>query len=183
MQLGAGSKKSRIACALLLTFLAAVGALAVHFFFVLNPRDRVEVSIVNVPAGTYFLCVVTDSDGAIKTMDWSVKLLVCYQLHPNSSRSYGHWDDPNVRLHQHVMWMWGDRYGVVSRKTDKTWWVTWFRSVDVPFKDRGWARGGGTVEFDLSEGKTEPLPSEQIRQLALQDVLEPDDERVKGDNQ
>jgi hypothetical protein len=134
-----------------------------------NPRDQLEVSINGVPKGTNFACVVAESQGVTRVMDWSWSYFLGPQRsHPadhNISRRHPEAPDDGPRVRA-THWEFGERYGVVTRRDGK-WFVTWFNADNVPLKDRSILVGGGRVSFDLTQGRTEALPDDEVERLGL----------------
>jgi hypothetical protein len=142
-------------------------------YFTCNPSDRVEVAFRNVPAGIHYLSVVVEVDGALRHLDWSIPGglgVPGWMSPPDCTVSFRNPDKPNEKANYFVRWEDGTRYGVVSRKTDKTWWVDWFEPEAVPLEGRAVVFGGGKAEFDLGKGKREPLPPAQVKALGLEGV-------------
>lgn len=163
-----------------LIFLGVLSLLAVllgtgfyfYLYFDFHPRNRVAITVADIPPGTHFLSFVIESDGKIEPMYWYSGMFRTSPMHPlECIWSFRFPDDGPILKHKpFLVWKWGDRYGVIRRQTDKTWWVTWFEATSVPLRGRDWFFGGGAAHFPLAQGKTEPLPMEQVRRLGLGDV-------------
>jgi hypothetical protein len=164
----------------LLTWKGCVGCLGVLalvglalFWFVYttcNPPNRVKVTFENVPLGTDRLSVIAESEGELHNMNWfPIIFLVPGDMHPGqSSLSTRDPDDPNrEKGNDFVRWRAGGRYGIVTRKVDKSWWVTWFDGAEVPIRDRTPLLGGGRTTFDLAKGQTEAFPGAKVKSLGL----------------
>jgi hypothetical protein len=149
--------------------LAGSCALFGFCFTACNPPDRVEVSFRNVPADTERVGVVTEANGTVQSVPTYVRY--AGQLHVHLPD--WHWDrpaDPKLPSDpQLVAWRKGDRYGVVTQGKDQAWRVSWFDATDVPIQGRSPLLGGGSVEFDLTKGRTEALPREQAEAIGLSD--------------
>jgi hypothetical protein len=67
------------------------------------------------------------------------------------------------------MWKFGNRYGVVTRRTDKIWRITWFQAGELPIHGRGILLGEGEVAIDLAKGQSEQMNADDIRRFGFQD--------------
>ncbi len=169
-----GSTRFHRKRAVLWVFLLAVVAGAAigvcHFF---SPTWRVRVDVTHIPPGTAFLSVAAESGGAVLNMDWSPanELSIPFTMHPATCTwSYQRPNNPNVNWDAYVRWQPGTLYGIVTRKTDGTWWVHWFEADAVPLKGRWWL-GGGRASFDLTAGQMVPLSGELVAALGLDKVV------------
>jgi hypothetical protein len=159
------SKKALVCCAVILVFAIAVGTTAVVFF--LESRNRVEVSVINIPPKTRFLCLVTEIGGSLETISWSPKYIVTGEIPPQECVwSYRSMNDRNALQHVYVIWKFGARYGVGRFDDEQIWWITWNDVRTTPMA----GRQGGLVEFDLSQGVTQRLSSEQVKELGFQEM-------------
>ena len=148
-------------------------AVTLWAYCIFNPPWRVCVHLTNIPAGTTFVSLVADSGGALHNMDWSPRseISVPFTMHPaDCIWSVQNPDNLDVDWHSYVRWQPGERYGVVTRSTDGTWNVAWFEADSVPIQGRLWLLGGGEASFDITAGRTAPLPAEQLRTLGLDEV-------------
>ena len=165
-------RKRLVVWALLLAVVAA-GAFWTYRFF--NPPWRVRVHIENIPTGTDFACLVSDSGGMARSMEWSPKseLSTPFTMHPaRCVWSYQSPDHPKVNWNAHVRWEPGERYGVVTRNAADIWRVSWFEANTVPLRGRSWLFGGGEASFDVYEGQMVPLSAEQVKSLGLEKVAD-----------
>jgi hypothetical protein len=124
----------------------------------------VTVTVTNFRPGAFYFCVVCDDEGQLCAMHWDIKYITRIDVPPSTDG----YRDPswpsNQPIVRNVRWRTGTRYGVVQRSVDKQWTVTWFEAGDVPgIEER-------SVTFDLSRGRTEPLPDGALPGLELSDV-------------
>jgi len=155
----------------LVVLVVIIGAVTVFVYYEFHPRDRVEISVQNIPLGTRFLCLISAKEGKIKLMDWSPYYIFPGRMAPgNCTMSYRSPDDQKAIANWHVMWDFGDRYGIVTRRIDKKWRITWFNAADLPLEGRGDLLGEGSVEMDLAKGQTEQVDADEIRRLGLQEM-------------
>jgi hypothetical protein len=169
--------KRRVSVSLLASGIL-VGLGILFLLGITRPRNRVSISIRNIPGGVNCLFLVSESNGKFYKLPWSLwkffygsaepvgcSLSDCDPVRPQEIHQPLD-DDPRSGLH--VLWVYGDRYGVVTRTTDENWHVTWFDATDVPLKERRWLSGGGRADFDLAKGKTELLTPNGVKQLGLE---------------
>jgi hypothetical protein len=157
--------------ACLVLCLLVVGAATTLILLQCHPRGRVEISVKNIPDGTRFLCLAAESDDGLKLMDWSPQMIVPFRMPPRDCiMSYGSSDDRAPMTGRHVMWEFGDRYGIVTARGNDDWWITWFPAEKLPLEGRGLILGGGTVDVDLAQGTTEKLQPDLLARVGLQDL-------------
>ena len=160
------SKRGYIGC--LAFVLLAIGGMATFVYFAFHPRDRVQCTVKNMPVGTRWFCLASENDGQIELMDWSPYHIFPGRMTPQScTLSYPAEEARLVR--RDVMWQFGNRYGVVTRGTDKKWRITWLNAADVPIHGRVFLFGEGEVEMDLAKGQTELMNTDDIRRFGFQD--------------
>jgi hypothetical protein len=162
------STRSCVGCVALLVIIA--GAISAFIYFQFHPRDRIQIGVKNIPIGTRFLCLAVEKDGKIELMDWSP-----YYVFPgrmaaaDCAMSYRTPDDNAPIVNWYVMWEFGSRYGIVTRRTDKVWRVTWFEANEVPIQGRGFLLGEGEVAIDITKGRTEEMNTDDVRRFGFQD--------------
>lgn len=129
------------------------------------PRDEVRVTVTGIPQDVSFACLVAESQGRLQGM----KL---YRRHIFGPFVLSHLQSLNREdagdFKDRVAWMFGERYGVITCNTDKTWHITWFHASEVPWEGRSVLLGGGSVLLDLSKGRTEQLPRDEVEALDLE---------------
>jgi hypothetical protein len=134
----------------------------------------VDVDIANIPIGVYFVAIVAESETAeIHALNyWPPSEGGPVTMPPE--RYIGSFRDPNGtsvgRLASWLEWRNARRYGVITRSKDGTWRITWFAASQIPIEGRHFILGGGRVRIDLSQGMSEVLPQEAIRELGFERV-------------
>jgi hypothetical protein len=167
------SKRGCVGCLLLM--LAGIGGVSAFVYFQLHPRDRIAVTIKNVPAETRFLCIVTETDEGIRAMNWSPSMIAPFEMEPRDCGiSYVMHHGPTI-ANRFVMWRFGLRYGVVTRQPEKVWRIHWFQAEDVPLEGRRFLLGEGTAIFDILNAKSEQPAAEILRRLGIDDLRWDDD--------
>ena len=148
-----------------------VGAISAFIYFEFHPRDRVQISVSNIPAGTRFLCLAFERDGKVELMDWSIYYVVPGRMAPEDCTwSYRSPDDDQPIVNRYVMWEFAGRYGVVTRRTDEIWRITWFEANALPIQGRGFLLGQGEVDIDLAKGRTEQMNADDIRRFGFENA-------------
>lgn len=136
-----------------------------------NPPWRVRIHITNIPTGTYFVSMVSDSDGKLRNMEWSPnsELSIPFTMHPANCIWSFQQDTkhPKVDWDAFVRWELGERYGVLTRDTTGVWRVGWFKAESTSISWYKWFLGRGETAFDVSKGTMIPLPDEQVIALGL----------------
>jgi hypothetical protein len=155
-----------LACGIVVLPAAAVVACFLFFLTACNDPNRIEVVFQNVPEKTIGIAVVVEVNGTVDSM-WEVIRYVGSNTAVGPSAWQWHPHPTNNREWYAVRWKQGSRFGVVSQRNDKTWWVTWFDPEQVPIMDRSRVFGGGTVVFDLAKGQTQQFPPEKAKSLGL----------------
>ena len=150
----------------LLLMLVGIGVIA-FVYFQFHPRDRVVVTIKNVPAETRFLCIVAETDEGIRAMNWSRSN---FEMEPRDCAISYVINDGHAIPNQFVMWRFGSRYGVITRHPEKVWRVHWFQAEDMPLEGRSFLVGEGTAVFDMLKAKTEQPAAEVLRGLGIDDI-------------
>lgn len=141
---------------------------------IFNPSWRVRVYILNLPAGTYFVSLIAESEGTLRNMDWSPtsELSTPFTMHPADCS----WSclvnpvDPKVDWHAYVQWQSGRRYGVLTQDTGGSWRVIWFEADKSPIPGLKRFLGVGEATFDVVVGKMMRLPAEDVIALGLDKV-------------
>jgi hypothetical protein len=132
--------------------------------------DDARVEFLNIPPGTDFLCVASELNGEARTMNWSVRF---FGRHEKPAKSGGFHDQdeiPPLPMFEYVGWQSGDRYAIIQRRKDDTFWITWFHKNNIFIPDRAWQLDTREIVFDLSKGKTDPLDAKQVKEFGLDEV-------------
>jgi hypothetical protein len=161
----------RLTALAVVLFILGLLALLGQLYF--NPPDRVRVSVINIPDDVYFVSLAAATRGKLQTMHWSVKKIVVGTMHPTRC-TWSYHPGPSIDWSAYVKWQSGEKYGVVTRTTDRVWRVTWFEANALPICGRVIVLGGGTAYFDMSKGRALPLLPEEVKDLCLEDVSDPD---------
>jgi hypothetical protein len=162
------SKRACLGCLALLIGIVIGCSAFVYFQF--HPRNRVEVTVKNVPAETWFLCLVAETDEGMLAMNWSPWMIAPFEMAPRDCGfSYVMHRGPTIE-HLYAMWKFGSRYGVVTRHPEKVWRVHWFDPADVTLEGRSFFFGEGAATFDILKSTTEQLPVEAVRELGFDDI-------------
>jgi hypothetical protein len=156
---------------------AALAVFALLFYLNCVPPNRVKVSAINIPSGSYYVSFVAMRDGKVVNMLWSGtdELGMAFTRHPlGDVWSYQLFPDrPRVDWNSWVQWEFGEKYGVLTRMTDESWHIFWFDPTQVPIQGRRFLFGGGLTEFDCSKGKSEPVTMATVLDLGLAEVKQP----------
>jgi hypothetical protein len=156
---------------MLIASCSGCGFLFVRHFW---PPDRVQIEIAQIPTGVYFVALVAEFDkGEHRALNSSPPSeLGPVTMHPEGY--IGSFVDPNhPRVGgpaSFVEWQEGQRYGVVTRSKDGAWRITWFNASQVPIEGRRFIFGGGRVHMDFSQGRSEVLTREAVRELGFDRV-------------
>lgn len=150
--------------------LAGLAVLIFLAYDCVYPRDEVQVNVTGIPDDVYFLCFVAQAQGKLHGMKW-------YRSHifgpfTMSGLTSGGDRRQTTDFHDQVAWIFGERYGVITRGRDRGWRITWFEASEVPLIGRSILTGQGTATFDLTNGQTEPLPAGDVESLGLRAVLD-----------
>jgi hypothetical protein len=150
------------ACAVLVGFMLYCGSLVFGFVLCVPDPNQVKVSIVNLPPGTNFASVASESKGELRSLNWLVGSIRRSEMHPaRYARSFPNTEDPKVDWDAFVLWQEADRYGVVTRDVKGAWFITWFGPE---------VRQDNKAHFDYRKGETVPLSAEQVKALGLERV-------------
>jgi hypothetical protein len=68
---------------------------------------------------------------------------------------------------RHLHWKNANRYGIAIEMIDETYRIIWFRPEEVPIAGQSLFFGGGSVDFDLARGSSEPLSREKAKRLGI----------------
>ncbi|HBI44930.1 MAG TPA: hypothetical protein DDY78_19050 [Planctomycetales bacterium] len=162
--------------ATIVTLLGLAAGAAVLLFLVYTcpyPPDHVCFVITNVPDDARFLCLLSDSQGRMRPMQWYVgeMLQKPAKVAPKPySFDYGRNEHASAGF---VAWEIGDRYGVAVKSASGTWQVFWLPAAQVPLEGRSVIFGGGTIRIDLSKVVAQPLSDDAANALGLQQISEP----------
>lgn len=141
-----------------------------------SPPNRVQVVIRNLPADTYFACLVADSGETRQSMEWSIRSMYFepFTMHPaRGAYSYTTKRDIGAQFDAFVNWREGTRYGLAMRGKDLRWRVVWYEAREVRVSGRWPVLGGGSVQLDASQGIPVPFADADVAAAGLGDVLGP----------
>lgn len=155
------------------TLIGVLCILGIYLFFAFlyAPRDRIRVSIANLPRDTYFACMVAKGNDGIQFMDWfhgAPPPGWPIRSHPvQSSWSYHDFGVPEAEG-LYVDWVWSERYGILVRTKTGKWMVKWFEADAIPILGRESFWGGGEILFDFTQGDAVLLNDAEVQELGIE---------------
>jgi hypothetical protein len=152
---------------------AACLALTYSGYRFFHPYDEVAVVIENIPANVDFVCVVADTEGGLRPLDWSLSKLFPFTMHPDSCTvSFSRGAAEN---RANVRWRHSQQIGVLCRTVDREWFVAWLEPDEARVKHRSLLFGGGTAMLDVNRAqRKQSLSHDQLRLLGMDYSLEHD---------
>jgi hypothetical protein len=154
----------------LLVLVIGVGRL----YLLLNPHDRVAVTVRHIHAEARFVSIAASGDRGLVSLNWSIpsEVIIPFEMHPADCLcSYPEPSRPS-EVRCPVVWQEGQEYGVVTRGPNGAWRATWFPAAELPVRGRVPVFGGGRAEFDCSGRASVPLTADEVRALGLQDATD-----------
>jgi hypothetical protein len=127
----------------------------------LNPSDRVVVSLVNFDPSTRLFCLLADTSDGPRAMWWSHDKVVPFEMHPNEDIHSRVFDGEGRQAVRKVSWRLGSRYGVLIRDRSDRWLLLWFSPKKVHLR-WFWLIGGGKAFIDLQDKDRAEPASEQL---------------------
>jgi hypothetical protein len=158
-----------LAALLVLVPLVLLAVLPFFFYTCFNPADQIVALIVQIPADVDFVCIASGSGGRIDVMRWYYFTNISGFTERPGDRAFGS-AYPGGADMETVAWITGERYGVITRTTDRQWSITWFEAKDVPVQGRGLYSKPARITFDLSKGRKEPLSEDTVKNQGLNQV-------------
>jgi hypothetical protein len=148
-----GSRASRRFCAgYALVFVAVTAFLGFRFNRMLEPADRVFVSVNNIDPSTRSLYFVAETPSGSTEMPWYLEKVTPFTMNPSDCTATT--IDPKrdgTSVTRAVQWIDGRRYGLVVGYEEGPLRVFWFKPDEIHLRWNSWLRGGGEALIELPE--------------------------------
>jgi hypothetical protein len=159
-----------------------VGLLAAWGIYpALFPRDRVLVTIHNVPADTDYVSLAVQRGTAVNHLELYHRDEIGVPFATSSSWSlYG----VSGTVSKHVQWAQGDRYGVVIHRRTSGWSLVWYDPTEMQIMRWAWGWDGGNADITYRDDKTTSISEILFLGLGLDEPnreLEEKERRARRD--
>jgi hypothetical protein len=134
-----------------IVYLAIATFLGFRFYRMLEPADRVFVSVSNIDPATRSFYFVADTPVGPEEMSWYLEKVTPFTMKPSRCSATRYDPKWGKTMTRKVQWVEGRRYGVVVGYEEDPSRVFWFETDETHLRWNSWLRGGGKASVELPD--------------------------------